>query len=453
METILIVDDDHDLQFLITEILQDEGYSTITAGDGRQAIKTVKKQSPQIMLLDLKLPDMNGMQVLEEIRKFDPAVIVIMLTAYGDVKDAVKAMKLGAFDYLTKPCDNEELVLVIKKALRTRHLSDEVASLKKQLAEQTAIKQTVVGESPQMQHILKQVQIIAPTNMTVIIQGKSGTGKELIAKMIHHVSPRKDQPFLAIDCGAIPETLVESELFGHEKGAFTGADTQQKGKFEEADGGTLFLDEITNLPKAAQVKLLRVVQERQLQRIGGRKHIKIDVRIIVATNIEIATAVKQGIFREDLFHRLNEFAISLPPLRERREDILVLAKHFLDEANQEFGKHIKGFSSETVQLMLEYPWTGNVRELRNEIRNAALLTESESIRPGHLSAHLIEPQDTNTFPNMFEENMSFEDLTRKFERSLIIRALQKASGNKVKAAKILQINRKQLYRKMERLGM
>ena len=304
-----------------------------------------------------------------------------------------------------------------------------------------------------MSHLVDDIKNVALTDTTVLITGETGTGKDLIAKNIHKMSTRSHNIFIKVNCAALVSTLIESELFGHEKGAFTGADTQQKGKFEEADGGTLFLDEITNLPKAAQVKLLRVVQERQLQRIGGRKHIKIDVRIIVATNIEIATAVKQGIFREDLFHRLNEFAISLPPLRERREDILVLAKHFLDEANQEFGKHIKGFSSETVQLMLEYPWTGNVRELRNEIRKAALLTESESIRPGHLSAHLIEPQDTNTFPNMFEENMSFEDLTRKFERSLIIRALQKASGNKVKAAKILQINRKQLYRKMERLGM
>jgi len=351
METILIVDDDQDLQILIADILQDEGYDTKAAKNGKQAIQAVKKKSPDLVLLDMKLPDMSGMKVLEEIKKVDETVSTIMLTAYGDVKDAVNAMKLGAYDYITKPFDNEELVLVIKKAFQTRYLSSEVENLKRQLAEKTAITDKFIGESSQIRHILKQVKIIAPTNVTVILQGESGTGKELIANMIHYMSPRKNRSFIPIDCGAIPETLVESELFGHEKGAFTGADSQQKGKFEEADGGTLFLDEISNLPKTAQVKLLRVIQERQLQRIGGRKHIKIDVRIITATNIDLSNAAKQGKFREDLFHRLNEFHIVLSPLRERKDDILVLSRYFLDEANREFSKNIKGFSPEAVQFM------------------------------------------------------------------------------------------------------
>ena len=452
METILIVDDDLDLQFLVTEILHREGYLTITAENGRQAVKLVKKQSPPVVLLDMKLPDMSGMQVLEEIKKLEPAVMVIMLTAYADVKEAVAAMKLGAYHYLTKPFDNEELGLVIKKALQTRYLSNEVESLKKQLAEQTALKHAVVGESPQIRHILKQVKIIAPTNVTVIIQGESGTGKELVAHMIHHLSLRQDKPFSAIDCGAIPDTLVESELFGHEKGAFTGADAQQKGKFETAEGGTLFLDEISNLPKAAQAKLLRVVQERQIQRIGGRKQIDINVRIIVATNQELSYAVKQGLFREDLFHRLNEFALSLPPLRERKEDIPVLAKHFLDEANREFGKQIKGFAPETVQWMLAYPWTGNVRELRNEIRKAALLAEAADVTLEHIAPRRLT-QDASPFADPFAANASFEDLTSTFERGLIAKALQATGGNKAKAAQMLQINRKQLYRKMERFGL
>jgi DNA-binding NtrC family response regulator len=453
METILIVDDDQDLHVLIADILQDEGYDTVTANTGRQALRIVKKKSPHIVLLDMQLPDMSGMNVLEEIKKIDNAVITIMLTAYGDVKDAVDAMKLGAYDYLTKPFDNEELVLVIKKALQTRHLSSEVENLKKQLAEKTGLVGKFIGESSQIRHILKQVKIIAPTNITVILQGESGTGKELVANMIHHLSPRKNKPFIPIDCGAIPETLVESELFGHEKGAFTGADTQQKGKFEEAEGGTLFLDEISNLPKAAQVKLLRVIQERQLQRIGGRKHIKIDVRIITATNIDLTSAAKQGKFRDDLFHRLNEFHIVLPPLRERKEDILVLAKYFLDEANREFDKIIKGFSSETAQFMLEYPWTGNVRELRNEIRKAALLTESDYVMPNHLSSHLVGSKREMRLTKLLDEEMPFEDIVRKVEKMLIERALEQTGGNKVKAAKILQINRKRLYRKMESLDM
>jgi transcriptional regulator with PAS, ATPase and Fis domain len=271
--------------------------------------------------------------------------------------------------------------------------------------------------------------------------------------MIHHMSPRKNRPFIPIDCGAIPETLLESELFGHEKGAFTGADSQQKGKFEEADGGTLFLDEISNLPKAAQVKLLRVIQERQLQRIGGRKRIRINVRIITATNIDLTSAAKQGKFRDDLFHRLNEFHIVLPPLRERKEDILLLAKYFLDEANQEFRKNIKGFSPETAQFMLQYSWTGNVREIRNEIRKAALLTESEYVMPSHLSSHIIATHPEMRLTKLLDEEMPFEDIIKKVERMLIERALEQTGGNKVKAAKILQINRKRLYRKMESLDM
>lgn len=453
METILIVDDDQDLHVLIADILQDEGYDAVTANTGGQALRIVNKKSPHIVLLDMQLPDMSGMNVLEEIKKIDDAVITIMLTAYGDVKDAVDAMKLGAYDYLTKPFDNEELVLVIKKALQTRYLSSEVENLKKQLAEKAGLVGKFIGESSQIRHILKQVKIIAPTNITVILQGESGTGKELVANMIHHLSPRKNKPFIPIDCGAIPETLVESELFGHEKGAFTGADTQQKGKFEEAEGGTLFLDEISNLPKAAQVKLLRVIQERQLQRIGGRKHIKIDVRIITATNIDLTSATKLGKFRDDLFHRLNEFHIVLPPLRERKEDILVLAKYFLDEANREFDKIIKGFSHETAQFMLEYPWPGNVRELRNEIRKAALLTESEYVMPNHLSSHLVGSKREMRLTKLLDEEMPFEDIVRKVEKMLIERALEQTGGNKVKAAKILQINRKRLYRKMESLDM
>ncbi|MFZ2937698.1 MAG: sigma-54 dependent transcriptional regulator, partial [Candidatus Omnitrophota bacterium] len=308
METILIVDDNQDMRFTLSNILKEEGYETITAGDGERAIKEVKHKSPNLVLLDIKLPGMDGMKILEDMKKIDKDLIIIMLTAFGDVQGAVRAMKIGAFDYITKPFDNEEIVLIIKKALQTQYLSKEVEVLRKRLGEKTAIEE-VMGESPQIKQVLNQVNIIAPTNMTVILQGESGTGKELISQMIHQKSKRKDKPFIAVDCGAIPETLVESELFGYEKGAFTGADERKEGKFEQANGGTLFLDEISNLTDGIQMKLLRIIQEKKVQHLGGRKDIKIDVRIIVATKTNLSEAMRVGKFRDDLFHRLNEFHI------------------------------------------------------------------------------------------------------------------------------------------------
>lgn len=459
METILIVDDDADLRFNIPNILKDEGYNTITAEDGRRAIKEVKKESPNLVLLDVRLPDMDGMDILKEIKKIDKDLIIIMLTAFGDIKGAIRAMKLGAFDYITKPFDNEELILIIKKALQTQYLSKEVERLRKRLGEKIAIEE-VMGESPQIKRVLNQVKIVAPTNMTVILQGESGTGKELIAQMIHQESKRKDKPFIAIDCGAIPDTLVESELFGYEKGAFTGADDEKEGKFEQTNGGTLLLDEITNLSDATQRKLLRVIEERKLRRLGGKKNLKVDVRIVVSTNKKIYELVRAGKFREDLFYRLNEFRIFLPPLRERKEDIPILTKYFLNEANNEFAKKIKGFSAEGMRFLLNYHWPGNGRELRNVIRRAVLLTESDYIMPVHLSTEeIINPQD-GIDPLIYSgstlsevEGAPFEDITKRFEKDLIKKALEQAGGNKVKAAKILRMNRKALYRKMKRLEL
>lgn len=390
-----------------------------------------------------------------KMKKIDKDLIVIMLTAYGDVKGAVEAMKLGAFDYITKPFNNEELALIIKNAIKTQYLSKEVESLRKRLGEKTAIEE-VMGESPQIKQVLNQVNIIASTNMTVIIQGESGTGKELISQMIHQKSKRKDKPFIAVDCGAIPETLVESELFGYEKGAFTGADERKEGKFEAANDGTLFLDEVTNLSDAMQMKFLRVVQERKLQHLGGRKDIKVDVRIIVATKTNLSDVVRAGRFRDDLFHRLNEFHINLPLLRERKEDIPVLAKYFLDEANNELNKKIKGFQAEAMKFILNYHWPGNVRELKNLIRKAVLLSDSEDISCQHLSInHPTEAASTIALQNTLDlqENYSFKDITQEFERGVINDALAKAGGNKIKAAKILHINRKALYRRMKSLDL
>ena len=452
METILIVDDDKDMQFNLSNILKDEGYDAITVGDGKRAIKEVKMRSPNLVLLDIKLPGMDGMKILEEMKQIDKDLIIIMLTGYGDIKGAVRAMKLGAFNYITKPFDNEELILTIKKSLQTQYLSREVENLRKRLSQRLAIEE-VMGESPQIKRVLKQVEIIAPTNMTVILQGESGTGKELITNMIHQKSKRCDKPFIAIDCGAIPETLVESELFGYEKGAFTGADDRREGKFEQANGGSLFLDEIANLSDAIQMKLLRVIEERKLQHLGGKRDIKIDVRIIVATNTNLSEATRAGKLREDFFYRLNEFYIELPALRERKEDIPILAKYFLDEANQELNKKIEGFSSETMKLLLNYHWPGNVRELKNAVKKSVLLTNSNIIGPAHILLNNPNPPKDLEFKQDLEKGASLREITKEakkqIERDIIKQTLANVGGNKTKAAKILKIDRMTLYSKIK----
>ena len=452
METILIVDDNEDLRFTLSDIIKSEGYKVLEAGEGTKALKQIKSNSPELVLLDMRLPGMDGMKILEEIKKFDSNIIVIMLTAFGDVKGAVKAMRLGAFDYLTKPFDNEELLIIIKKALDTRNLTKEVESLRKQLDEKNLLDE-VIGQSPEFSQVLKQAQIIGPTNMTVMIQGESGTGKEIICKLIHKLSLRKSQPLIAIDCGAIPDTLVESELFGHEKGAFTGADSPKQGKFEQAHGGTLFLDELTNLTEANQMKLLRVLEERKVQRLGGKKLIDVDVRIIAASNIKLFDAVQNKNFRSDLYYRLNEFHINLPLLKDRKDDIPILAKYFLDQANRELSKNVKGFTPEGARRLLNYGWPGNVRELKNIIKRAVLLCESNNITPVELGLDSITFDTSSLTQSQNEASGSLEDATKQVEKELIIKALEQTGGNKIKAAKLLKMNRKTLYRKIKNLGI
>jgi len=456
MKKILLVDDDKDMRDILSSLISSEGYETITAGDGRKALKEISAHSPDLVLLDIRLPEMDGMKVLEEIKKIDKNLPVIMLTAYEDVKGAVQAMKSGAFDYITKPFDNEEMVLNIKRALQTCYLSREVENLRK-ILEGKRIVERFLGESPPIKQILNQVKIIAPTSMTVIIQGESGTGKELIARMIHQESPRHDKPFIAIDCGTIPENLVESELFGYERGAFTGADKRKEGSFESANGGTLFLDEMINLPLPLQVKLLRVIQERKVQHLGGTKEIKIDVRIIAATNAILADEVKDGRFRGDLYYRLNEFNINLPPLREREEDIPSLAKYFLEEANLEFNKKIEDISGEAMKSLLNYHWPGNVRELRNVIRKAVLLTDSNYIGEINLSSDVTSNCEKIGLSADLDKGISLREATRKIteeaEKKVIKEALGVAKNNKSKAAKILKIDRMTLYSKIKSLGL
>jgi len=456
MDTILIVDDDKDMQFNLKSILDNEGYKSFAVGNGIKAIKEIQSKSPNIVLLDIRLPDMDGMKVLEKLKKVQPEYdgSIIMLTAYGDIKGAIKAMKLGAFDYLTKPFDNEELILTIGKALQTQRLSREVKLLKQQLGEKITFE-NLMGKSTQIKKILKQVNLIAPTNMSVIIQGESGTGKEVIADLIHRKSHRKDKPFIPIDCGAIPESLVESELFGYDKGAFTGADKIKEGKFELANDGTLFLDEITNLPADAQAKLLRAIEEKNITHIGGKKPISVDVRIIATTNIDILDAVNQGKFREDLFHRLNQFKILLPTLQERKDDIPILAKIFLDEANKELKKNIKDFSPEALKLFLSHHWSGNVRELKHVIKRAVLLEKSNYITPDSILLESLNKNNSNYDLKISHQNgnISFDNMIKKAEKELISKAIEQANGNKLQAAKILDMNVRTLYRKMKELNL
>ncbi|MBU2506949.1 MAG: sigma-54 dependent transcriptional regulator [Bacteroidetes bacterium] len=456
MGKILIVDDDKDMRQLLSDILKSEGYEVRTAESGKKALKEIEVIRPEIVLLDIRLPDMNGIEVLKEIKKFDESIIVIMLSAYGDIQNAVDAMKLGAFDYFTKPFLNEEIILDIKKALQTRHLKIEVTNLRKKL-ESKGNHEIFIGESVQVKQILIQIKTIAPHNMTVTIQGGSGTGKELVARLIHRNSVRNNGSFIAVDCGTLPENLVESELFGYEKGAFTGAVTKKEGKFELANKGTIFLDEITNLPFTTQAKLLRIIQERKIQRLGSTKETSIDIRIITATNKVLAEEVKKGNFREDLYHRINEFNITIPSLRERKEDIPILAKYFIEEANLEFKKNAEWISGEAMKSLLNYSLPGNVRELRNIIRKAVLLSDSNYIKEIDLNWEIIPNLEKFDFLSDMNKGISLRAITKKvtkeIEKNIISKVLIEAKNNKGMTAKILKIDRMTLYSKIKSLGL
>jgi DNA-binding NtrC family response regulator len=343
MEKILIIDDNESLRYTLTSVLDESGYESLAVEDGYKGLEEIKTNNYNLVISDMKMPGMDGMQILQEIKKINPDIPVIVLTAFGDIKNAVDAIKHGAFDYLTKPFNNDEMIITIRKALEMDYLHREVKIYRKKFDESYR-KDMITGNTGMMNELMEQIKTVAPTNMTVLIQGESGTGKEVIANMIHRLSTRSDKPFVAVDCGAIPESLIESELFGHEKGAFTDAKTFKEGKFEQADGGTLFLDEITNLSESNQVKLLRAIEERKITRLGGKKAKKLDVRIIAASNIMLSQAVNNQEFRTDLFFRLNEFHVELPPLRERKEDIPMFIELFIKDANNELNKSVANVS-------------------------------------------------------------------------------------------------------------
>ena len=455
---ILVVDDQEDIRWLLSSLLEDAGYAVSTAADGQEVLEVATKALPDLVLMDVRMPGLDGMAALERLKERDPHLPVIMLTAYGQVPDAVQAMKLGAEDYLLKPFLNEQVLLAVRRALERIALVDEIRGLRTQLESAAGLAE-VMGTSQEIQKVFVQVQQVARTNFTVILQGETGTGKELVARATHQQSDRRDRPFLAVDCGAVPETLIESQLFGHERGAFTGANAMRQGDFELASGGTLFLDEVSNLPMGIQAKLLRVLQERQIRRVGGKQLISVDPRILVASNLDLQEEVRQDRFRQDLFHRLNEFIIVIPPLRERRQDILVLARVFLEQARMELKKHIGGISGEAAKVLQEYAWPGNARELKNVIRRAALLC-AYTIEPEHLVAlgnvaSLVGP--VAHADDYLDRGLSFKEITRQavagVERQVVERALGQTRGNRREAARLLAIDEKTLRTKIRGLGI
>lgn len=451
MEKILIIDDNESLRYTLENVLEEAGFQPKPVEDGFKALEEVRSTPYDLVICDMKLPKMSGMETMMEIKKLQPDIPFIILTAFGDIKNAVDAMKNGAFDYITKPFDNEEMVLNIRKALELKYLNQELAILRKR-SDDSYKGLGIIGVSPQMKEIFEQVKVVAPTNLTVLIQGESGTGKEVIANMIHRESERGTKPFVAVDCGAIPDTLIESELFGHEKGAFTDAKAQREGKFEQSNGGSIFLDEITNLSDSNQIKLLRAIQERKITRIGGKKPINLDVRILTATNVRLSDAVNTGKFRTDLYYRLNEFHIDIPPLRERTDDIPPLVEHFIREANKELNKSVENVSESVMEKILTHKWPGNIRELKNALRRGVLLTQGITMERINITDEIVTAKGTYSEP-VAEEEMSFENVTKRAEREAIIKAINDAEGNKSKAAKLLNMNERTFYRKLKSLGL
>lgn len=447
MEKILIVDDNEILRYTLTELLEESGFQSKAVEDGLTALDEIRKNSYGLVILDMRLPGMSGLEILRKIREKDAELPVIMLTAYGEIKAAVEAMKQGAQDFITKPFDNDAMIIAIKKTLELRYLNHEVTLLRKKLDENYRSGE-VIGSSEVMKKVFEQVDIVAPTNLSVLIEGESGTGKEVIACLIHTSSQRSDKHFIAVDCGAIPESLIESELFGHEKGAFTDAKNAKEGKFELAHEGTIFLDEITNLSESNQIKLLRVIQERKVTRLGGKKPINLNIRIIAATNIRLSEAVNNQRFRQDLYYRLNEFCLELPPLRERKEDISLFVEHFIADTNKELNKNVKGVSDSVMEKLVAHSWHGNVRELRNVIRRSVLLSKGEIINtiniPDEIRFVTQEPASVAS---------SITEIKNDMEKEIILKAIKDAGGNKTKAAKILDMNERTFYRKIKNLGI
>jgi two-component system response regulator HydG len=461
MEKIFIIDDDKDICLLLEKFLTKKGYEAQSANSGEEAVRELKKTEFDCVLCDYKLPDSDGLEMLQRIKILQNKTPVIIITGYSDVKTAVETLKRGAYDYVTKPLFPDEILLTIQSAISSANeITEEPQPQQKSSTEPTprkrregVQKEFITGKSKQSEIVQKHIDLIAPTDMSVIISGETGTGKEFIANAIHKKSKRKDAPFIAIDCGALPKDLAGSELFGHMKGAFTGALADKKGSFELADGGTIFLDEIGNLTYENQIKLLRVLQERKIKRVGGVKDIEIDVRVIAATNEDLKDAVKAGRFREDLYHRLNEFKIELSPLRERNVDIMLFAEHFLSLANEQLDKDVQGFDKDVEEKLSNYYWHGNLRELNNVVKRSVLLCQGRYVNKECLPREIISPEYFDlSSPSGNQSSGDGSDLkavSESAERNAIISVLEKTGYNKTKAAEVLNIDRKTLYNKLK----
>ncbi|MBI5180875.1 MAG: sigma-54-dependent Fis family transcriptional regulator [Nitrospirae bacterium] len=450
---ILIIDDEPLMRLSISDALQAEGYNIASVESGGEGLKAIKDNAYDIVITDLKLPEVDGMQILKGCRHYSPMTKILMITAYGSVETAVEAMRQGAYDYITKPFSMDEMIIIIKRLIRLRNLEDENIYLKEKIEDKYNFN-GIIGKSDRMKEVFEKIKVVAQSDTTVLITGESGTGKELVANAIHYNSPRKDEAFIKVSCAALPETLLEAELFGHEKGAFTGALKQKKGRFELAHKGTLFLDEIGEVSQTVQVKLLRVLQEREFERVGGTETINVDVRIICATQRDLKKEAQKGNFREDLYYRLNVVPICLPSLRERKEDILLLTEHFLDAYSKQMNRPIKNLSLEVRELLLKYDFPGNVRELENAIERGVTLCRDGEIQPWDLPEDICSCCDAGfKVANRLHYSEPLSSALSVFEKQYITRVVEEAGGNKTLAAKMLGISRKTLWEKCKVYGL
>ena len=477
MKNVLVIDDDEKICWAFEQFLTDEGHQSIIANNAEEGLRKIQSETPDIILLDVRLPGMNGLEALKQIKALQPEAIVIVMTAYDNVETTIQAMQLHAFDFIPKPIDLDQVKAIIERATqmqveRSKMPSTELPSAEVELPAQPQ-EHRLVGKSPQMQEIYKLIGMIANNTVTVLIEGESGTGKELIAHSIHSNSSRKDKPFIPVNCGALPDDLLESELFGYEAGAFTGANAKGKpGRFELADSGTLFLDEIGNMSPALQVKLQRALQQHEIERLGGTRPLKVDVRIIAATNQDLAEEVRLGKFREDLYYRFNLLSINLPPLRERTADIPLLIHHFLQTVSLELEQNVRGVSPRCLELLQQYDWPGNVRELENTVKSAAVLSRADVILPEHLPPEILNykgrSQSTQSrletvFDSVLKETVRdavmqardglYDEVIDAIDRALIKCVLEEVEDNQTKSAKLLGISRTTLLQKIKKFGI
>jgi DNA-binding NtrC family response regulator len=448
MPNILVVDDKDTMRNMLFETLSEEGYRVDAASDGQKAIDLVHNKSYDLVLTDLKMPDIDGLKVLSEVKEVDSETSVIVMTAYGTIEDAVSAMKIGAYDFITKPFDTEHLCVLVNRALENRRLVAENFLLRQELLADHGLE-NIVGKNEKMLELGQMVQKVARSDASVLLQGESGTGKELFARAIHNLSERKDGPYITINCAAIPAELLENELFGSEKGAFTGAHARKMGKFEIANSGTIFLDEIGDMDIALQAKLLRVLQQKNFERLGGTKTVDVDVRVIAATNMDLPELIRQKRFREDLYYRLSVFPLSIPPLRERQDDVPLLVETFVEKYCREMKKPMKSLTREAMALLEKYHWPGNVRELENTIERSVILAEGKKITPEHLAVRLRRTDEIQ-----LREGAGLKEIgahaQMQAERATIIRVLKEVRGNKRKCAKVLRIDYTTLFDKIKK---